>query len=246
MERLELLRWAGSWQGARGPQEPPAGTQRWPEPPWLKRLLVAPGEMWQFLERVQVGQEQRALPQGPGYQGVSWPWREGLGLPPQLAPVGQCPRDQSWQQKEQLVPVERLEPQAQQQSSRDTSQGAPVGRGVAVGPEGWHWAGPGAEGERGGRLGQGCQGTVGLLQEEGEHWGLGNKARPWQQAGRWGRLVEEQPGPPQDPGKGPKLQLLRGSEGQQPWRENRGSPGGPPSLRQEQESLGLGILETLG
>lgn len=250
MEWLELLRQAGSWQGARGPQaqEPPVGTRRWLQLLWLKwlRPLVAPGEMWQLPERVRMGQEQRALPQGPGCRGLSWPRREWLGLPQQPGPVGQRPRDQSGQQKGQLVPVERLEPRAQQQSSRETPQPALVGRGVAVGPEGWHWAGPGAGGERGGRLEQGYQGTAGLLQEEGEHQGLGDKARPWQQAGRWGWLVGEQPGLPQDPGKGPRLQLLTGSEGQQPRGENQGSPGGPPSPRQEQETLGLGILETLG
>lgn len=90
------------------------------------------------------------------------------------------------------------------------------------------------------------------------------------------RAAGEQPGLPQGPGKeqglprlpqgqgeGPGLQLPWGSEGRQRgqlsqerrelWGENQGSPQGrgrPLSLRQEQqpeqETLGPGLLETLG
>lgn len=89
-------------------------------------------------------------------------------------------------------------------------------------------------------------------------------------------LVGEQPGLPQGCGKeqgllrlprgqgeGPGLQLLRGSEGQQGGQLSQerqelrgesqgllGGQGGPPSLQQkqqpEQQTLGLGVLETLG
>lgn len=65
---------------------------------------------------------------------------------------------------------------------------------------------------------------------------------------------------PREQGEGPGLQLLRGSEGRQLSQErrelqgeNQGSQrgqGGPPSLLQEQqpeqETLGPGVLETLG
>lgn len=128
---------------------------------WELLLSVALGETWQLPERVWTGQEQwelpqwQALPEGPGSQEASWPQTEGPGLP-QLEPQGQqmgLPGqglwDRSWQQKEQREPVERLEhqglgPVGQQQDSQETSQLAPEGQEVTMGP----WGQPGKQAER--------------------------------------------------------------------------------------------------